>query len=88
MIISLFSAQNRSVRAVRYRNDGSGNQCREEGYFADENDCRAFVRCVLRGDGGYDMYRFMCGVSQDMPKSCYLSGTNTLRDCNNEIWLV
>ncbi|KAF4519953.1 hypothetical protein B566_EDAN005452, partial [Ephemera danica] len=45
---------------------GSGSDsrpnCKEEGYFTDENDCRKFYRCVaVDTEGHFDVYRFACG---------------------------
>ncbi|CAH0723388.1 unnamed protein product, partial [Brenthis ino] len=36
-------------------------KCNSEGYFANENDCRKFFRCVYNGKDGYTKYEFDCG---------------------------
>nr|XP_021189541.2 LOW QUALITY PROTEIN: mucin-22 [Helicoverpa armigera] len=39
----------------------SSNQCTSEGFFADPNDCKKFIRCVSNEKGGYTKYEFSCG---------------------------
>ncbi|KAJ8728162.1 hypothetical protein PYW08_016547 [Mythimna loreyi] len=39
----------------------SSNQCSSEGFFADPNDCKKFIRCVSNEKGGYTKYEFTCG---------------------------
>ncbi|KAJ8730088.1 hypothetical protein PYW07_017126 [Mythimna separata] len=39
----------------------NSNQCSSEGFFADSNDCKKFIRCVSNEKGGYTKYEFTCG---------------------------
>lgn len=39
----------------------SSGQCKSEGFYANENDCTKFYRCVDNGNGGYTKYDFACG---------------------------
>lgn len=43
-------------------NDQGRNQCVQEGYFPDLNDCRKFYRCVDTGSENFIKYEFECGV--------------------------
>ncbi|XP_049868738.1 serine-rich adhesin for platelets-like [Pectinophora gossypiella] len=40
--------------------ESSGN-CTSEGFYANQNDCRKFYRCVSNDKGGYTRYDFSCG---------------------------
>ncbi|KAJ2946068.1 hypothetical protein O0L34_g4986 [Tuta absoluta] len=39
----------------------SNDKCTAEGFYANNNDCRKFYRCVDNGNGGYTKYDFTCG---------------------------
>ncbi|CAH0701195.1 unnamed protein product [Spodoptera exigua] len=39
----------------------SNYQCSSEGFFADPNNCKKFIRCVNNDKGGYTKYEFSCG---------------------------
>lgn len=39
------------------------NKCTSEGFFGDEENCKAFYRCVAKEDGTFSIYYFDCAVS-------------------------
>lgn len=39
----------------------SNDQCKSEGFYANQDDCKKFYRCVDNGKGGFTKYDFSCG---------------------------
>ncbi|XKL60945.1 hypothetical protein PGB90_008002 [Kerria lacca] len=41
-------------------NKNKNNSCSSEGFYSVQNDCKKFIRCVSKENGGYTKYEFEC----------------------------
>ncbi|XP_045497091.1 mucin-22-like [Colias croceus] len=50
-----------ATTSLKPAGDGTSQNCVEEGFYGDTNDCKQFYRCVYNGKDGFTKYDFTCG---------------------------
>ncbi|XP_068631683.1 serine-rich adhesin for platelets-like [Battus philenor] len=58
--VKVSSGQSQSTRPASSKNIRYGNECINDGFMGDTEDCRKFYRCVKNARGGFMKYEFMC----------------------------
>ncbi|KOB70017.1 Uncharacterized protein OBRU01_10251 [Operophtera brumata] len=55
------STTSQTTTSIQNSSPNNNNQCSENGFMGDSNDCKKFYRCVDSGKGTLTKYEYLCG---------------------------